>query len=104
MSVNNEKSDARYIAQPVDAHAAVPDSNTRVTNAMEAEARQIWQVALHDLYNQLGRNEYDAWIKNLSLVRLNQGVAMITAPTSYACQRLENNYSRSSQPGICRRW
>lgn len=56
------------------------------------DTRQIWQIALRDLYIQLERHAFDSWIKNLNLLEINQGTALIAAPTTYACRRLEQDY------------
>ncbi|MDB5079007.1 MAG: chromosomal replication initiator protein DnaA [Chloroflexi bacterium] len=56
------------------------------------DTRQIWQIALRDLYIQLERHDFDSWIKNLTLLEINQGTALIAAPTSYACRRLEQDF------------
>jgi chromosomal replication initiator protein len=57
------------------------------------DTRQIWQIALRDLYIQLERHAFDSWIKNLNLLEINQGTALIAAPTTYACRRLEADYT-----------
>lgn len=62
-------------------------------NDYAGDMRQIWQTTLRDLYSQFERHEYDSWIKNLALVELTQGNAIIAAPTSYARRRLESDYS-----------
>jgi chromosomal replication initiator protein len=56
------------------------------------DTRQIWQIALRDLYVQLERHAFDSWIKNLNLLEINQGTALVAAPTTYACRRLEQDY------------
>ena len=92
MSVNNNNSETSFLETNVEAHA-LAHSNSAYTNSTEADARQIWQIALRDLSHQMDRGEYDAWIKNLSLVRLEQGVALLTAPSTYACRRLQADYA-----------
>src|SRR5436190_23182133 len=81
--------DAKF-ERVVDNHTMVDTFSRPPTNP--GDIRQVWQVALRDLYAQLERHEYDSWIKNLSLVELNQGQALITAPSTYACRRLESDY------------
>lgn len=55
--------------------------------------RQIWQIALDELSGQLETHAYNSWIKNLSLLEINEGTALIAAPSSYACRRLETEYT-----------
>jgi chromosomal replication initiator protein len=62
-------------------------------NERAAETRQIWQTTLRDLQAQMGRAEYDSWIKNLSLLALGNGKALMSAPSSFAKRRLESDYA-----------
>ncbi len=57
------------------------------------DTRQIWQIALRDLYIQLERPAFDHWIKNLNLLEINQGTALISAPTTYACRHLQADFT-----------
>lgn len=67
------------------------DSGER--NGRAVETRQIWQTTLRDLQAQLGRADYDSWIKNLSLLELRGGKALMSAPSSFAKRRLESDYA-----------
>lgn len=74
-----------------------PESQTLVDFSSRSggtfnDTRQIWQIALRDLYIQLERHAFDSWIKNLNLLEINQGTALVAAPTTYACRRLEQDY------------
>ncbi len=56
------------------------------------DMRQIWQVALRDLQSQVDRHEYESWIKNLLLLDIKQGIALISTPNTYARRRLEGDF------------
>ncbi len=92
MSEKNDNGDVRFFDRPGQAQV-LADNSVRSNISFDGDTRQIWQTALRDLYTQLGRHEYDAWIKNLALLELNQGIALITAPSTYACKRLESDYA-----------
>jgi chromosomal replication initiator protein len=56
--------------------------------------RQLWQAALRDISSQTKPEEYNSWLKSLSLLDLSEGLAILVAPSSYAKQRLEANHLR----------
>lgn len=63
----------------------------------QPDARQIWQTALRNLRGQVERSEYDYWLKNLNLIKVENGVALIAAPSSNARFRLETQYKQLIQ-------
>jgi len=67
-----------------------------------AETRQIWQTTLRDLQAKMSRTDYDSWIKNLSLLELRQGTALMSAPSSFAKRRLESDYAGIIQQALTR--
>lgn len=54
--------------------------------------KQIWQAALGDLQLQLPRNEFDTWIKETTLVDLENNQAIIGTPNIFAREKLEGRY------------
>lgn len=54
--------------------------------------KQIWQAALGDLQLQLSRSEYDTWIKETTLVDLEDNQAIIGTPNIFAREKLEGRY------------
>ncbi len=96
MAGKNDNGEAQAFDTALDFEAAVADSQDLVENNARSNPgniRQIWQVALRDLHTQLERYDFDSWIKNLTLLEIHQGIALIGAPSSYACRRLESDYS-----------
>ncbi len=89
MPGSKENSNISYEAEAGFDFADLPGQ----TGSQVDDVRQLWQIVLRDLNSQLTRSEYDSWIKNLSLTSLSQGMALVAAPSSYACRRLENDYS-----------
>lgn len=55
--------------------------------------RQIWQTALRDLSQVTQQEDFNSWIKSLTLLDLSQGVATLLAPSSFAKRHLETNYT-----------
>ncbi len=54
--------------------------------------KQIWQAALGDLQVQIPRNEFDTWIKQTSLVAIEDGLAIVGATNIFVRQELEGRY------------
>jgi chromosomal replication initiator protein len=73
-------------------NSALLDMSPR-TGGTFNDTRQIWQIALRDLYIQLERHAFESWFKNLNLLEINQGTALISAPSTYQCRRLEAEYT-----------
>ncbi len=71
-------------------------------NEWATDTRQIWQTTLRDLQVQMGRADYDSWIKNLALLELRGGVAWMSAPSSFAKRRLESDYSTVIQKALAK--
>lgn len=74
-----------------------PDRNEQPN---QPDTRQIWQTALRSLRSQVERSDYDYWLKNLALIRIEQGVALIAAPSSAARRRLETQYQKVVQQAL----
>lgn len=73
-------------------NSALLDMSPR-TGGTFNDTRQIWQIALRDLYLQIKQHDFDSWFKNLNLLEINKGTAFISAPTTYACRRLQTEYT-----------
>jgi chromosomal replication initiator protein len=54
--------------------------------------RQIWQTALRDLSQITHQEDFNSWIRSLTLLDLSQGVATLLTPSSFAKRHLETNY------------
>ena len=54
--------------------------------------KQIWQAALGDLQLQLPRSEFDTWIKETTLVDLEDNQAIVGTPNIFAREKLEGRY------------
>jgi len=70
--------------------------------SIPGDTRQLWQVALRDLLTQLERSEFESWIKNLVLLEVNRGTALIAAPSSYARRRVESQYQELINQALSR--
>jgi chromosomal replication initiator protein len=53
---------------------------------------QIWQATLGTLHMQIPRQDYEAWLRNATLVSLDNGIATIGAPSPSHKEGLENGY------------
>lgn len=92
MAGKNDRGEAHHFDSAIE---TATDSQGALEPSMRTtpgDNRRIWQVALRDMLAQLERSEYDSWIKNLVLLEVEQGTALIAAPTSYARRRLESHY------------
>jgi chromosomal replication initiator protein len=54
--------------------------------------KQIWQAALGDLQLQLPRSEFDTWIRETTLVDLEDNQAIVGTPNIFAREKLEGRY------------
>ena len=57
--------------------------------------KQIWQAALGDLQVQIPRNEFDTWIKQTSLIAVEDQLAIVGATNIFVRQELEGRYVSS---------
>jgi hypothetical protein len=69
--------------EPVMAH--VVDAHTQRMN-------QLWQTAMSALQAQLPRPEIDTWLRNTTLLTMDNGIATISALTAFQKEGLENRY------------
>lgn len=54
--------------------------------------KQIWQAALGDLQLQLPRSEFDTWIKETTLIDLEDNQAIVGTSNIFAREKLEGRY------------
>ena len=54
--------------------------------------KQIWQAALGDLQLQIPRSEFDTWIKETTLIDLEDNQAIIGTSNIFAREKLEGRY------------
>ncbi len=54
--------------------------------------KQVWQVVLGELQVRLKKPDYETWLKNTSLVSLDDGVALVSVPTSFAQATIEKKF------------
>lgn len=54
--------------------------------------KQIWQAALGELQVRTPRNEFDTWIKETSLVAIEDSLAYVGTPNIFVRQELEGRY------------
>jgi chromosomal replication initiator protein len=53
---------------------------------------QLWQTTVSTLQAQLPRPEIDTWLRNTTLLTMDNGIATISASTSFQKEGLENRY------------
>lgn len=54
--------------------------------------KQIWQAALGDLQLQLPRSEFDTWVKETTLIDLEDNQAIVGTSNIFAREKLEGRY------------
>lgn len=54
--------------------------------------RQAWQTVLGELGVRIRKPEFDTWLKNTALVSLDDGVAIVAVPTTFAQLTIEKKY------------
>ncbi len=54
--------------------------------------KQVWQAVLGELQVRLSRPQYETWLKNTSLLSLEDGLAVVGVPTSFAQVTIEKKY------------
>ncbi len=54
--------------------------------------KQVWQAVLGELQVRLSRPQYETWLKNTSLLSLDDGLAVVGVPTSFAQVTIEKKY------------
>ncbi|MBX0330498.1 hypothetical protein K2Z83_22850 [Oscillochloris sp. ZM17-4] len=79
-----------------DAHV-LPRANeaTVMTPVIDEHAQrmnQLWQTAMSALQTQLPRPEIDTWLRNTTLLTMDNGIATISAVTAFQKEGLENRY------------
>jgi chromosomal replication initiator protein len=55
-------------------------------------AKQVWQAALGELQLQMSRANFEVWLKNTSMVALEDGLAVIGVPNTFAKEWLEKRF------------
>ena len=68
-----------------DGDAAADDS---LTPRLEVSTNQVWAAALDDLREACTRTTFETWLKSAKLIRLVGDVAVIGAPSTFACDWL----------------
>ncbi len=56
-------------------------------------ARQLWQAVLTDLESRISRGAFANWFRQTSLAGVEDDIAVIMAPHSYAASTLEDRYA-----------
>ncbi len=56
-------------------------------------AKQVWQAALGELQLQMSRPNFEVWLKNTSIVALEDGLVVIGVPNTFAKEWLEKRYT-----------
>jgi chromosomal replication initiator protein len=56
-------------------------------------ARQLWQAVLTDLESRISRGAFANWFRQTGLAGVEDDVAVVTAPHSYAASTLEDRYA-----------
>ncbi|HYI24661.1 MAG TPA: chromosomal replication initiator protein DnaA [Thermomicrobiales bacterium] len=56
-------------------------------------ARQLWQAVLTDLETRISRGAFANWFRQTGLAGVEDDVAVVTAPHSYAASTLEDRYA-----------
>lgn len=53
---------------------------------------KVWNTTLGSLQVQLSRNEYNTWMRGVTLLDIDNGVAIVRAPNVFIKEGLENRY------------
>ncbi len=65
-------------------------------------ARQLWQAVLADLETSITRNAFTNWFLHTGLAGVENDVAIVTAPHSYAASTLQNRYTPQVEKALTR--
>ena len=65
-------------------------------------ARQLWQAVLADLETSITRNAFTNWFLQTGLAGVEDDVATVTAPHSYAASTLQNRYAPQVEKALTR--
>ena len=65
-------------------------------------ARQLWQAVLADLETSITRNAFTNWFLHTGLAGVEDDVAIVTAPHSYAASTLQNRYAPQVEKALTR--
>jgi chromosomal replication initiator protein len=65
-------------------------------------ARQLWQAVLADLETSITRNAFTNWFLQTGLASVEDDVAVVTAPHSYAASTLQTRYSSQVEKALTR--
>ncbi|MDQ3856304.1 MAG: chromosomal replication initiator protein DnaA, partial [Chloroflexota bacterium] len=62
--------------------------------------KQVWQAVLGELEVRLTRPQFETWLKNTSLQSVQDGVATISVPTSFAQVTIEKKFEPEIQRSL----
>ena len=65
-------------------------------------ARQLWQAVLADLETSITRNAFTNWFLHTGLASVENDVAIVTAPHSYAASTLQTRYAPQVEKALTR--
>ncbi len=65
-------------------------------------ARQLWQAVLADLEGSITRNAFTNWFLHTGLASVEDDVAIVTAPHSYAASTLQSRYAPQVEKALSR--
>jgi chromosomal replication initiator protein len=72
-------------------------ASSAVLDAAEHESGphvNAWDLALASIKATIGELKFDAWFSRLELVSLHNGIARLSAPTTFLCAWLRQHYSK----------
>jgi chromosomal replication initiator protein len=65
-------------------------------------ARQLWQAVLADLESSISRNAFTNWFMQTGLAGVEDDVAIVTTPHSYAASTLQTRYASQVERALSR--
>ena len=60
---------------------------------VQMEARQLWQAVLGDMQVRLSRAAFDNWLRQTSLVGVEDDVATVAAANTFSASTLQARYA-----------
>lgn len=61
------------------------------------QGKQIWQAALGDLETRVSRANFETWLRSTQIIELNEDLAKIGAPNSFAADQLRSKFALDIQ-------